>query len=194
MHEVVPAEPVFYRSSVESMIRAAGREHLPVIEALGYERAPREAWPARTVTLWQRALARAAWPELTEDAGLYRLGRGALEQFSHTLVGVGVLTMARLLGTRRSLPKMGTFFLSATNFADVSVREAAADRFVLTFASVAGVPWYFKGVLDAASSRAGAVRLAEEAFVSDGQTLHVFWDLRPSRVPPFPGATPTQWL
>lgn len=153
------------------------------------------AYPAPQVNRWMDLCARELFPALTLEQATYKLGELTIDGFQKNAMGKTLFAFLKVIGLRRSLPRMTQNFRTANNFMTVDCREVERDRFVLTFSEVDGYPWYIKGLADRGGHYSGALRLSSDRIVTDGHTLTIFWDIRPeSNEAEFPGPTPERWI
>ena len=140
-------------------------------EGLDFER----LHPAYPLELWEsvaRRVAATVHPGVPETEAWRRLGRGFIDGYRQTLMGGSVLAMARVVGTRRFVERMGRNFRTGSNFAVMTVKlvgdkEAAIESRVepMFLAQWTGkplvMPHYRFGALEGAMKAYGAVAEVE---------------------------------
>ena len=145
--------------------------------------------PAYSAEVWAACIRYAAaevYPGVELDVGTYRLGELFSQSFTTGMLGRSIIAMLRLIGARRALPRMGRNFKNITNYIDVVVEERSQDCFAACFNEVDGIPYFFKGTVDAAGTSLGAPRPSASRLVTNGHTAMMYFDLRPLEASPFP--------
>jgi uncharacterized protein (TIGR02265 family) len=148
--------------------------------------------PAYPLEVWEkvaRQVAAAIVPGGPETEAWRLLGQGFVEGYRQTLLGASVMAMAKVLGVRRFVARMGRNFRTGSNFAQMTVTllgdtEAVIESRVdpLFLAQWTGksllMPHYRLGVLEGALKAYGAdatVELVASDAVAQVATYRVRW-------------------
>jgi uncharacterized protein (TIGR02265 family) len=148
--------------------------------------------PAYPLEVWEkvaRQVAAAIFPGVPETEAWRLLGQGFVEGYRQTLLGASVMAMAKVLGVRRFVARMGRNFRTGSNFAQMTVTllgdtEAVIESRVdpLFLAQWTGksllMPHYRLGVLEGALKAYGAdatVELVASDAVAQVATYRVRW-------------------
>lgn len=110
------------------------------------------------------------------DEGMYLVGQQAWRGFTDTMVGKAMVTLLRVIGPRRTLPRSGRNFRSGTNYIEVVVTERAPSCFTVQFNDVDDIPNFFRGLMDLSGDDLGAPRKSSHALLR-GKEMTLFIDL-----------------
>jgi uncharacterized protein (TIGR02265 family) len=100
--------------------------------------------------VWKECLRIAmeeVYPQLPLDEAALQMGKDLANGYVHTLQGKAAATMVRLLGPRRSLPRMASNLRSANNFIETTAREVGQGKYEITVNEHHGFPRYIEGGL-----------------------------------------------
>jgi uncharacterized protein (TIGR02265 family) len=86
------------------------------------------AYPLQTWEQTVRVVARALFPEAAPEEGWHRLGREFVPGYSETLLGRAILGMAKVVGPRRFMERIGRNLRTGGNFAVVRCRGVGANE------------------------------------------------------------------
>lgn len=90
------------------------------------------AYPAERCAEWIRLVAEL-YPPLSEREATYQVGRANMDGYVQTVLGRAVVQVLKVIGPKRTLPRLGRSFRTGTNYMQVDVREVLPDRFEVTF-------------------------------------------------------------
>ncbi len=195
-----PEEKVWFPDAVDGLYRRALAGMLtPGLKAGLRKRGidlDEQLEPAYPAAVWTECLCFSAdtlFHGVPRTDGLYRLGQQFSTGFASTLVGKALYSLLKVLGPRRTLPRMGRNFKSVSNYLEVSVVELEHDCFTATFNDVGTIPHFYKGLIDTSGKFLGAPRSSATAFDYDGTALTLYIDIRqkPTTLFPAPGHIPT---
>lgn len=136
--------------------------------------------PAYPFSTWMRSLEVAAEEVFgshpTEEA-MFKLGETLIEGYQLTLLGRAVLSMAKVLGPRRTLLRSTQNFRSGNNYTETKLSELSPTSAELWMNEVGAYPSFTQGILVAALRAAGAQELKVEVVGYDGHaaTYRVGW-------------------
>lgn len=87
--------------------------------------------PAYSLHVWEqtvRVVARALFPSMSPEDAWRRLGREFVPGYTETLLGRALLGMARIVGPRRLMERIGRNLRSGGNFAVVTTHVVSANE------------------------------------------------------------------
>lgn len=200
--EHVPPANVYFDQAVAALFQQGlGGRLTPSLreklEAAGLDlgRPLQPTYPAEQAHGWAELAARELFPDLPRDQAMYRLAELNIDGFQRTPVGKALFGFCKLMGPRRSVPRMAQAFRAANNFTTVECAEVERDLFVVTFHEVEGEPWFFKGLVDRGGFHSGTPRPSFDTVITDGHRLTLFWDVgRKVNESVFPGPNPQAWM
>jgi uncharacterized protein (TIGR02265 family) len=129
-----------------------------------------ETWEAGLQLVW-----RALYPKLPQEEAWRAIGRRFLEGYAQTRLGQATLLMGKVLGVRRMMHRMERNFRTATNTANIVVRDLGERVVELEISmdpkflpkwqgQVLSMPWHRFGLLEsmlAVLGTTGSVDLVE---------------------------------
>ena len=144
---------VIFRHTVEAMIqRVLLRRNLLTpalaqdLKALGLDVTRPHDVP---LAVWQsvlRHVSKLVAPGQPEDAALEELGREVLRGYADTLVGKGTLLVAKMLGPRRALLRIGETWATAGDAYRITITEKSPREIEALAEGVGDLAHYYKGV------------------------------------------------
>lgn len=144
------------------------------------------AYPAAVWAQGIRLTGRELFPGLTAEEREYRMGEIFSDGYASTVMGKALYGLLRMLGPRRTLPRIERNFRNVTNYLQVSVTQPLLDCFEVTFNEVDGIPHFYRGLMDHSGRVLGAPRPSSEKIRYGGGPLTLFYDLRATETSPFP--------
>ncbi len=144
---------VVFTSTVEGLIRALGdkldeRVHQQFADIGLPLKGKLLAAYSREVWLKSGLLAsQLLFPTLPPEKQRVELGRRFVYGYSETIVGKALVTMMRMLGTRRALERLKKSFHTGNNYTEVALREV--DGQLELDVSDAPFPEYYQGMVEA---------------------------------------------
>jgi uncharacterized protein (TIGR02265 family) len=114
------------------------------------------AYPRRVFAGCCALLAHHAHPELPLDEALRTMGRRTVEGMSKTMLGAAVMGVFKLLGVRRSLPRLTHMFRSGDNYTRGTFEFVGEQSAEVRVSQVNGQPAYTLGLLEAGMDWVGA--------------------------------------
>jgi uncharacterized protein (TIGR02265 family) len=164
-------EPVEFSTVVEGARRAFARQLTPELlarlKATGMDfLSPLPAYPMDTFLQALNVLAEAVLPGQPREAQHRKLGRDFMQGYVETALGRAVLTMARVVGVRRTLLRVGRSLKTTGNYVEAAAREDGPDAMHLTISVLpefraritpawAAVAWYRRGVFEGTLEQLG---------------------------------------
>lgn len=131
-------EPVVFSSIIEGAHRAFGAQLTPElrdrVRALGLDLdAKRAAYPVNEFLPGFIALADAVVPgdEASRPARLREFGHQFMNGFARTAIGTAVFTMARTIGIRRAMERIGRNVRTTGNFMDATCDVRAPNEVLI---------------------------------------------------------------
>lgn len=129
-------EPLVFQQGIESFRKSLQQRLTPSLAAevkamgIDFER------PAMAVSLatWEGVVGHIAgrlYPELPEAERYFALGRMFMLGYTQTTIGAAVLTLARIMGVRRTLHRMGKNFRTVANFIETEVTDQGPNQLQL---------------------------------------------------------------
>jgi uncharacterized protein (TIGR02265 family) len=133
------------------------------------------------VAVWRQCLRIAmeeVYPHLSLDEASLQMGKDLATGYIQTIQGKAAAAMVRLLGPKRSLPRMTMNLRSANNFVETTVRELGPGKYEITINEHHGFPRYIEGGLVTVLPLSGAknVRVRTVKFDEHGGTYLAEWD------------------
>jgi uncharacterized protein (TIGR02265 family) len=130
-------EPVVFGGAIEALQRAIKKELTPQlvaeVSALGIDLyAPAAGYALST---WESAIALIAVrlrPGLPPDEQHRQFGQIFMDGYVETLLGSATLAMARLLGAKRTMLRMGRNFRTVANYIECTTVEDGPNGVLLT--------------------------------------------------------------
>jgi uncharacterized protein (TIGR02265 family) len=158
------SEPLIFSTVVDGARRAFGKRLTPELLArlreagMDFEH-PLPAYPMDTFLRALEVLASALAPGLPAEAQHRQLGREFMQGFVQTAVGFAALTMARVIGVKRTLGRFGRTLKTTGNYVEAEVRDLGPTEVELVLRVVpefrprvtpawAAVTAYRRGVLE----------------------------------------------
>jgi uncharacterized protein (TIGR02265 family) len=142
-------------------------------------------YPAEVFARAVKAAATEIYPRETAKSGIYQLGQIFTEGYQNTGMGKALFVLLRTMGPRRALPRVGRNLRNVNNFVEARATEPLDGCFAVTFSDVDDLPYFYKGLFDAAGRILGAPRISAEEFILDGRKLTLFADLNATPHPKF---------
>ena len=183
----VPAAPpdavIFAHTAEGFFVRGLGAALTPALrealKPLGFDFS-RPLLPAYPVSRWNEALfvvRRHVHPSLSDDEGIRLLGERMIDGYNETMVGKAVLSMARLIGPRRTVGRTRKNWRSGNNYSEVEVVEHAPNDFSILMNEPGAARWVSQGLLSAGLRFAGAksLRVDLEHFTDVDVTYRTRW-------------------
>lgn len=127
-------EPVIFTTAFEGVRKAFGHRFTPELvaemKAVGVDfEALQAGYPFDTWFAMSRVVVKALMdPDLPVGEQYRRWGRDFMPGYVQTTVGFATLTMARLLGVRRTLHRMGRNFKTSGNYTETTVTDVEPGR------------------------------------------------------------------
>ena len=179
-----PRDPVVYDVAIEGLyVKGLGNRLTPALKAklkgLGLDLDARLR-PTYSRDLWARGLELTVdelYAGVPREEGFRRLGHVVLEGTAKTLIGKTILSMAKLMGPRRAIPRLPGAFSSLNNFVLCRPTELSPNEYELWLSDCYNHPSYMKGGLEAALTATGAKELVVEQTAREGEsvTFRVRW-------------------
>lgn len=165
--------PVFFDHSVRGLfVHALGERLTPALRqqlaALGIdlEQPLLPAYPAELFRAAVELVGAALYPELPVPQVHFRMGAHALVGFQKVAVGESMFEYLKVITPERSLQRMERNLRAAMNFVELQVQQIAPTTWDLTLKDTAGMPEFFRALLEKGASAAGrghvTVTLVEE--------------------------------
>lgn len=164
-------EPVIFSTVVEGARKAFERQLTPELlaklEAAGIDFLdPQPAYAMATFLRALAVLADAVLPGQAPEEQHRQLGRGFMQGYVDTTLGRAVLAMARVIGVRRTLLRIGRTLKTTGNYVDAEVRDDGPDAVHVTVTvrpefrahitpAWDAVAWYRRGVFEGTLERLG---------------------------------------
>jgi uncharacterized protein (TIGR02265 family) len=104
----------------------------------------------------------------TREQALFLLGQRLIDAYRESTLGRAVLTMARVLGPRRTLSRTTQNFRSGNNYSEAKLVDVSAGCVELHMNEVGPYPTFTQGILTAGIRYAGAKDLTVELREHDG--------------------------
>ena len=191
---------VWFPDAVESLwVKGLGDKLTPdlkrQLKELGLDLGPPllPGYPAEVIGRATNFIAPKLFPELSLEAGIYRMGEIAVDQFAYSLLGRALFPMLRVFGARRAVQRMQSNLRTSNNFVIVEVTEVAPERFRLVIRHTDGMPTFWKALADRGLHHSGVARPSADQYLVDGDTLTIFHDVRKNPDSPFPGDDLQRW-
>ena len=145
-----------------------------------FRRALLPAYPAATFARVVQVMGEELYPDVPRDEALRRMGRRVLKGYLGTFIGRSVVTVARLVGVRRTLRQMTKNFRSSDNFTVAEVEEDGPGAMRVWLNDALGMPAYYAGFFEVVVEGSGGkvVRVLVERSEPPAVTLRVEWDER----------------
>lgn len=179
-----PADAVVFSHTAEGFfVRGLGAQLTPALKAelkpLGFD-FDRPLLPAYGVRAWNEALfvvRRHVYPDESDPRGIWLLGERMIAGYNETMVGKAVLSMARLIGPRRTVLRTRKNWRSGNNYTEVEVTELTPSDFRLELNEPGAARWVSQGLLSAGLRFAGAKGLSVdvEAFTDETVVYRTKW-------------------
>ncbi|HVE86534.1 MAG TPA: DUF2378 family protein [Myxococcales bacterium] len=178
----VPPDPVVYDSAVEGVfIRGLGPRVTPALKAklreLGLD-LDRKLLPTYPRDAWIRMLevtVAELFPDVSREEGFRRLGEVAVSGLGHTMMGKVLVSMARLMGPRRSLLRLPQGVPSVNNFTRMELEEVEPCHFRAHLNEYYH-PAYVQGAIHAAMTIADAKDI--QVVILDSRPESISLDVR----------------
>lgn len=129
-------EPLVFQSGIESFHKSLKGQLTPDLKAeikrLGIDL--ERPQPAVSLAVWENMMARVAarlHPDLPEADRYFALGRQFMHGYAETTLGGAVVTLARVMGVRRTMHRMGKNFRTIANYIEVEVKELGEKKLEL---------------------------------------------------------------
>lgn len=158
----MPDEQLVFAHTVEALFQnALGDKLSDKARARLKERGLDLVWlkptyPAAQFHEWVRIAAEEIHPDLPLEDGLTQLGIAVLDGYEKTLLGRAVVAMGRVFGPKKTLARMTQNFRSSNNYMECRMTELDSNTYELWINQTSGCPSYFRGILKAAMTIAGA--------------------------------------
>lgn len=122
------SEPVIFNTVIEGARKAYGRvltpELLTKLRSVGmdFER-PDPAYPIETFLIGLAHIAEALAPGQSFEAQHRQIGRDFMHGYMQTTIGFALLSMARVLGVKRTLLRFGRNLKTTGNYVEAEVQD-----------------------------------------------------------------------
>lgn len=123
------------------------------------------------------AMREELFPSLPPSEGFRKLGELFIDGYRETIVGKTVMTLAKLLGVRKTLGRMTQNFRSANNYSETRLEQKGPTHYELWVNEVGPFPDFTAGILVAGLRAVGAQDLSVKPNGYDGHsvTYRVEW-------------------
>ncbi len=117
-------------------------------------------------------------PGVDETEGYRQLGMSMIAGLERTLIGKALVSMWPIFGPNRVLSRMQESFSTVNNYLKTELKSEAKNHHVIVMNELNGNPGYFRGIIQAALTKAGCKNLQVEAFdlKGAGGSYRVRWD------------------
>jgi uncharacterized protein (TIGR02265 family) len=108
--------------------------------------------PAYTLTVFVNAIEKSGpllYPGSDVSSAARKMGAAIVNHADSNLIGKAVMSMAKLVGPRRIIPKLKNSWRAANNYTEVEVKELSEKEFLITFNEPGTMQWYSLGSLEA---------------------------------------------
>lgn len=105
------------------------------------------AYPAEAVEQACLAVLPFVFPGVSEDEGLFELGRTFMRGYSSTVMGSAMVGVMKVIGARRSLERMTKNFRTGGNYIETKSTVLGPTSVALWFNDVGRMPGFFRGVI-----------------------------------------------
>lgn len=162
---------------VEGRVTPAALDRLREL-GVDFRRPVLPAYPAELFVATVRVLAAELYPGQAEAEALHLLGRAVLEGYLTTPIGRAVRSVARLVGTRRTLGQMSKNFRSSDTFTQTRLESLGERDVSLWLNDALGMPTYYQGFFEVVVEGSGGVRPRVELASEEAPalTLRIRWD------------------
>ena len=135
--------------------------------------------PAYALETWEHSLrvtCEQLFPEHKPEDAMAELGRLLIAGYQQTAIGKAIFPLMRILGPARVLARMSRNFQSGNNYTDTRVTQVTPSEALLWFNRVIQ-PAFYRGILEAGLTAAGAKELAVELGEREGEgfTFRIRW-------------------
>ena len=144
---------VIFRHTVEAMVQRVLLRRNLLTPALAQELKALALDPPRPqdvpLAVWQaglRHISKLVAPGLPDHDALEALGREVLRGYADTLVGKGTLLVAKMLGPRRALLRIGETWATAGDAYRITITEKSPREIEALAEGVGDLAHYYKGV------------------------------------------------
>jgi uncharacterized protein (TIGR02265 family) len=142
------SEPVIFNTVIEGARKAYGRVLTPELfaklRAVGMDfEAPNPAYPIETFLIALQLIADALAPGRSFEDQHRQIGRDFMQGYMQTAIGFAMLSMAKVVGPRRTLLRFGRNLKTTGNYVETVVHELG-DREVEIVTSV--IPEFHKHI------------------------------------------------
>lgn len=187
-------QPVVFGHAFEALVKALKDRVTPELRGelkkLGVDLAKvQAAYPMDTWVEVIRLTGEKLLPQLPPAERTRQLGHLFMEGFVQTPLGLAVLAVAKLIGVKRTLQRMGRNFKQATNYLEADIADLGPKSVrIRTFTNERYLPYttdrtsfiaeYRQGLLEAVLTTLGAtgtVKLSASDFTRQDVTFEVSW-------------------
>jgi uncharacterized protein (TIGR02265 family) len=125
-------EPLVFQPGIESLHKALKARLTPALQdeikqlGIDLERPP----PAVSLAIWENMIGQIAHklhPGLPEAERYFELGREFMHGYAATALGTAVVTLARVMGVRRTMHRMGKNFRAIANYIETEVVDTGPN-------------------------------------------------------------------
>jgi uncharacterized protein (TIGR02265 family) len=118
------------------------------------------------------------YPSLEPGEAALQLGKDLATGYIQTMQGKAAAALTRMLGPRRSLPRMTQNLRSANNFVETTLKELGNGRYEVTINEHHGYPRYIEGGLVTVLPLSGAKNVRVHTLSADEHrgTYLIEWD------------------
>jgi uncharacterized protein (TIGR02265 family) len=177
-----PSERVVFGASFEGLLRAMMPPTPAEQKALDAANVRiggpySAAYPLETYIAVMKACADSRYGHLPELERYTAVGRLFFQGYERTIIGQALVAVVRVLGPQRTLQRMTRNFRTANNFTHCEVEMVSPSHHLVRI-SWSLYPGFYKGLLEAGCSRAGAKALKVEmiSFVDCSPVFSVSWE------------------
>jgi uncharacterized protein (TIGR02265 family) len=170
-------QKLIFGQSVEVLLTACrGRISTATVKGLAakgihFDKKLDPAYPAEAWAEAVRLISTDLFPGVPAEEAHRQLAHRVVQQFTETVTGRVLVTVAKLLGHERSLNRMTHSLRTGANFLDCRVTPEVGGVRTIWMSDVSGVPGFYRGMLEFGGAAVGFERHLLEIIAREGTSV-----------------------